>query len=377
MKVTIIANGFQEDYTEHLLNNMVGKVENIDFIGSSIHLDRKIDPSIRFLNFRGDHAENVPKTQKLLRVLKYHFLLMMYILKSRIRIVHVLFVRFPVIEGILFTWFMRLTGKKVIYTAHDVMPHSQDTLYNRMVFKWLYKAPNKIIVHTNYIKNRIVSEFHIAPEKITAVPHGVYEKEQNAAITREVARRIMGLPGDKIILLFFGIIAEYKGFDILLNSLKFLKNPERIRILIAGKISIEYKTLFEKIIGDTGIKHYLIPMLRYIKDEEIESVFKASDITVLPYKEASQSGVLFMSYTYGIPVLVPNLGGFPDDVLPGKTGYIFEKNNAESLAEKIDLFTKSKDQSDVEMSPFIRSYALDHYSWDKSCLQMRELYLNA
>jgi glycosyltransferase involved in cell wall biosynthesis len=272
---------------------------------------------------------------------------------------------------------MRLTGKKVIYTAHDVMPHSQDTLYNRMVFKWLYKAPNKIIVHTNYIKNRIVSEFHIAPEKITAVPHGVYEKEQNAAITREVARRKMGLPGDKIILLFFGIIAEYKGFDILLNSLKFLKNPERIRILIAGKISIEYKTLFEKIIGDTGIKHYLIPMLRYIKDEEIESVFKASDITVLPYKEASQSGVLFMSYTYGIPVLVPNLGGFPDDVLPGKTGYIFEKNNAESLAEKIDLFTKSKDQSDLEMAPFIRSYALDHYSWDKSCLQMRELYLNA
>lgn len=376
MKVTIIANGFQEDYTEHLLNNMVGKVEKIDFIGSSIHLDRNINKSIRFLNLRGDHSEDVSKTKKLVRVLKYHFLLVMYILQSRIRIVHVLYVRFPVIEGILFVWFIRLTGKKVIYTAHDVMPHSRDTLYNRLLYKWLYKAPNKIIVHTNYIKSRIESEFHIAPGKISVIPHGVYEKEQNATITREVARKNLGLPEDKIILLFFGIIAEYKGLDTLLNSIKFLKNSERTRIFIAGKISVEYKAQFEKMISDPGLKHYLIPMLRYIKDEEIESVFKASDITVLPYKEASQSGVLFMSYTYGIPVLVPDLGGFPDDVLPGKTGYIFNRNNAESLAEKINQFTEKKDRSDWKMAPFIMTYARDHYSWDKSCLQMSELYLN-
>jgi glycosyltransferase involved in cell wall biosynthesis len=377
MHIAIIANGFQEDYTEQLLNNLAGKVDQIDFIGSTIHLKRNISKSVRFLNLRGDHNEKAPISIKLIRVMKYHLRLLGYLSTTNARVVHVQWVRFPVIEGIIFTLYMRIIGKRVIYTAHDVLPHSLDNVFNRIVFKRLYKAQNQIIVHTNYIKNRIINEFGIIPEKIHVIPHGVYERPVDPKLTRNLARTKLNLDQSMIVLLFFGIIAAYKGLDLLLESIKLLSWKDKIRILVAGKVSKEYKTLFESLVNDQQIRENLVLSVRFIDDEEIETFFKASNITALPYKEASQSGVLFMSYAYGIPVIVPSLGGFPEDILPGKTGYVFEPGSAESLAVVLgDLITNEVMMSE-QNSTFIREYANDNYSWDKSCSRIVEIYSNS
>jgi glycosyltransferase involved in cell wall biosynthesis len=376
MHIAIIANGFQEDYTEQLLNNLAGKIDHIDFIGSSIHLKRNISKSIRFFNLRGDHDEMASFNVKLIRVMKYHLRLLWYLSTTNARVIHVQWVRFPVIEGILFTLYMRIIGKRVIYTAHDVLPHSLDNVYNRIVFRNLYKFQSQIIVHTHYIKNRIIKEFGITPAKVHVVPHGVYDRPFDPKLTRNIARTKLKLDQSMIILLFFGIIAEYKGLDILLQSLKLLSWKNKIRILIAGKVSKEYKTIFESLVNDQGIRENLVLSVRFIEDEEVETFFKASNITALPYKEASQSGVLFMSYAYGIPVIVPSLGGFPEDILPGKTGYVFEPGSAESLAIVLGDFNNNEVMMSEQNSAFIREYANENYSWDKSCSRIVEIYSN-
>jgi glycosyltransferase involved in cell wall biosynthesis len=114
--------------------------------------------------------------------------------------------------------------------------------------------------------------------------------------------------------------------------------------------------------------------LSYIKDEDIEYYFNAADATVLPYKEASQSGVLFMSYTYGIPVIVPDIGEFPEDIIPGKTGYVFKANDYHDLADTLLRFTKEENISGPVSKEFIRNFALNNYSWDDSCNELVNAY---
>ena len=179
MHICIIANGFQEDYTEQLLNNLAGKVEKIDFIGSSIHMGRNINASVRFINLRGAHDEKAAFYKKLLRVAAYHFRLLKYIASTKATVMHVQWVRFPIVEGIFIVLFMQLLRKKVIYTVHDVLPHSKDNYYNRSIYRILYSVQNQLIAHTNYIRNRIVSEFGIRPGKIHVIPHGVYERPED------------------------------------------------------------------------------------------------------------------------------------------------------------------------------------------------------
>jgi glycosyltransferase involved in cell wall biosynthesis len=356
------------------LNNLIGKAEKIDFIGSSIHMGRNIHPSVRFFNLRGAHDEKVVFYKKMLRVIKYHMKLLYYISTAKATVLHVQWVRFPIVEGILMTLFMQLLGKKVIYTVHDVLPHSKDNVYNRFIYRILYSVQDQLIAHTQYIKNRIVAEFGIRPAKIHVIPHGVYERMDNPAITRETARNQFNIDPSKFIILFFGFIAEYKGFDLLLESIRKFPDKSRIQVLVAGRISADYEAEFRQLISDPDMKDNLILLLRFIRDDEIEPLFKAANVTALPYREASQSGVLFMSYSYGIPVIVPALGGFPDDVVQGFNGYIFEKGNAESLLQAIIEISGDESFADGKRSNDIRRHAAENYSWDKSCSMMVKVY---
>lgn len=373
MHITIIANGFQEDYITNLLNNLAGKVEKIDFIGSDIHQKRDIDKRIVSYYLRGGHKENVSLVFKVIRNIRYYFKLAVYLLKSRSTLVHVQYFRLKVIEGILFTLFIRMLGKKAVYTAHDVLPHSRDNSLNRLIYRVIYSLQHLIIAHTSFIKNRIINEFGINPAKIRCTRHGVYQREVHGEITREKARAKLAIPKDARVFLFFGIIAAYKGPDILLRSFASLPDPKDIHLLFAGKVSVEYRQEFESLLVAFPSDH-ITKHLSYIKDEDIEYYFKAADATVLPYKEASQSGVLFMSYTYGIPVIVPDIGEFPEDIIPGKTGYVFKANDHHDLADTLLRFTKEENKSVSMSEEFIRNFALINYSWDDSCNELMNAY---
>jgi glycosyltransferase involved in cell wall biosynthesis len=373
MHVTIIANGFQEDYIEQLLKNMAGQVDRIDFIGSSIHRDRPMPSNVVFYNLRGGHEE-APLVSKFTRVAISHLKLFRYLLGTRSEAIHVQWVRFPILEGILFTLFMRLLRKKVIYTAHDVLPHSGDTPVNRMLYRGVYRVQNQIIAHTNYIMQRILNEFSVPVRKVHVVPHGVYERPFDPALTPRLARERLQLPADTLVLLFFGYIAEYKGLDLLLESIKTYTGRPKIQLVVAGRVSPEYKASFNSLVEDPSVKDNLVLHIRFIRDEEIETLFKAAHVAVLPYKEASQSGVLFMSYAYGVPVLVPNLGGFPDDVIPEHTGFIFDKGNPVSLAHTLERISRNDPVMSGSCSESIRTHAFTHYAWSRSCAMMIDIY---
>ena len=373
MHVTIIANGFQEEYIYNLLNHLVDKVDRVDFIGSPIYDREKLDKKIFFYNLREDQAEKKSVLSKSFGILNYYRKLFTYLYRTDSKLVHIQWLRFDFLEGVLISGLMRLMGKKVVYTAHNIIPHDKQGTLVRSKFRLIYRAPDDIMVHTSFIKKQIVSQFKISQDKIHVIPHGVYKRRKNDLLTQEDARKQLHLRKDSTVLLFFGIIQAYKGFDTLSKSIELLHDNSNIEILVAGRVSKEYQKEFETLVGTIKGNHYTY-LLRYITEEEVEHCFKAADVTVLPYKEASQSGVMFMSYTFGVPVIAPNLGGFPEDVLPQKTGYLFEANNTASLAAAIMDFERDWATAGETERQFIRDFADENYSWDTSCNRLIELY---
>lgn len=110
-----------------------------------------------------------------------------------------------------------------------------------------------------------------------------------------------------------------------------------------------------------GIVH-----MQGLRFKYLDGIFHPADITALPYREASQSGVLFMSYVYGVPVIVSGIGGFPYDVRDGETGIIFRCNDSSNLKEKLENYINQSDYKNMLNRDQIREFARENYSWKKS-----------
>ena len=373
MKISIIANGFQEHYIYNLIDSLANEGLEIDFVGSDIYKKERLNSQINFINIRGAHDENVSFARKFIRLTSYYFRLAHYLLHSKTKLVHIQWYRFTFLEGIVISLWARICGKKVFYTAHDVLPHGRTHLLNRIIFWFIYRFQHVIIVHTEFIKSRLNKEFGIKEKKIFIVKHGVYEVMENASVQVKDARNNFQMRETDFVLLFFGYITSYKGLPLLLEAFQEANTNNDLKLIIAGKVADDYKSEMNEI-----AKKYesddIRMILKFISDEEVDMLFKASNATILPYLEASQSGVLFMSYAYGRPVVAPNLGGFPDDIEPGKTGYLFDAGNVNSLKEQIGrLYGEWKEKQDSDYA-YIKKYASENYSWQASASKLNLKY---
>ncbi len=370
-RLCVIANGFQEDYMLHYLDSIAGKVDQIDFIGSSIYPKEKIHPSINFHNFHGGGIQNQSFIKKVRRVSIYYFSLVRFFLqKPREGIIHIQWLRFNILDGIILPIIFKLFGYKIVYTVHNIVPHDRDTAFKRMVFKIIYKINWKLVVHTEYIKTRLSEDFGIEDEKIAVIHHGVYEVKDEALIIKNQDAKIkLNINPDAILILFFGYIKKYKGLDLLLEAFSMTNISSNIHLIIAGRVDEDYKQTLDKLRIKYKVNNIQF-IIRRIEEEELPVLFGAADLTVLPYREASQSGVLFMSYAYGVPVIVPDIGGFPHDVVDGKTGLIFRSEDVESLKEKLEEFISRKQVNQLYSQKEISNYARENYSWEKSANEL-------
>jgi len=103
----------------------------------------------------------------------------------------------------------------------------------------------------------------------------------------------------------------------------------------------------------------------YIPDDETEVYFKAADVLVLPYKQIYQSGVLFLGQSFGLPVIVSDIGSLRDDILEGENGFVFSPGDAGELAEKLISYFKSDLYKNLpRLRHKIKHDAARRHSWD-------------
>ncbi|HAN18655.1 MAG: glycosyl transferase [Bacteroidetes bacterium GWC2_33_15] len=183
------------------------------------------------------------------------------------------------------------------------------------------------------------------------------------------AQKILGIPENKKVLLFFGFIRDYKGLDILIDSFRKL-SPEYY-LIIAGEVYGSF-TRYQEQINSLPNKENIGLFVDYIPDDKVPLFFSAADVCILPYKSATQSGITYISFHFDLPIIATDVGGLRETISDKDTGLIVEQPDAEKLAEKIIEFFAIKDQISFKKNI---ARLKNELSWDhlaKSLIQFAE-----
>lgn len=169
--------------------------------------------------------------------------------------------------------------------------------------------------------------------------------------------------GDKV-LLFFGYVRKYKGLDILIEALSLLKSDfAHIKLIVAGEFYDDRK-YYDELINKFNLTDKVSVYDQYIPNELVKEFFLVADVVVLPYRSATQSGILNLAYGFRKPVIVTNVGGLSEFVENEKTGIVVNEAEPNQLAEAIKKFYLLKDKINFEnnISEYVKSNRFNNIS---------------
>lgn len=256
--------------------------------------------------------------------------------------------------------------------CHNVFPHERFPLDKKLT-KLTLRNGDIFTVHAESDAKDLKSILPNAKMAVTVHPAYNFFKQKN--MTKEEARHILKIEEDEKVLLFFGLVREYKGLKYLLNSLNYIKkkdpdNTKKIKLLIAGDFA-GGRTEYDMLINKLKIEDLIDITDGHIPIEEVEKFFAASDLVVLPYESATQSGVIQVAYSFNKPVLATRVGGLPDVVFDGETGYLVEPENPELIAGAICDFIDNNRADELSKGIEREKY---RYSWERMEEVIMKLY---
>ena len=250
---------------------------------------------------------------------------------------------------------------KRVMTIHDVDSHlGEGHLVEEFMKKITLKLCDQFIILSRVLLKNMEAR-GVNLNDVTVIPHGIFDLYNTRASQQS----------EKIYqkrLLFFGRISEYKGIGVLLNAFRLIKerDPEATLLLVGSGDMTPYERYLDGLCGVEIIN-------RWIADEEVEGIFAKGDILVVPYVEASQSGVILTAYGFSMPVIASDIGGLPEQVVEGKTGVLVEPGSVEALANACVCMLSDPQQVKV-MGDFAYDYARRAYNWDVLSSQLLDSF---
>ncbi len=290
--------------------------------------------------------------------------------------------KFHFFDRTLLMLYYKLQGKRIALTAHNVNAgkrDANDSFLNKLSLNIQYHVADHIFVHTDKMKEELVTEFGIAEKAITVIPFGINNSLPDTCITPDQARQKLGISQDKKLILFFGNIGPYKGLDYLVEGFQQVAPRDAsYQLIIAGNPRRGDEGYFDRIQESIRRSPYgerVIQKIEYIPDEETELYFKAADVLVLPYTHVFQSGVLFLGYSFGLPVIATNVGSLEEDIIEGRTGFLCKPRDPIDLAGAIERYFESDLFKDLHARrQEIRDFARKKHSWEIVGEMTREVY---
>jgi len=382
--VALLTGGGDKPYALGITAALSAAGIRIDFIGSDdLNVPEVVgNPRVNFLNLRGDQRSEASPIAKMRRILRYYVRLISYAATAKPKLFHILWNnKFQLFDRTLLMLYYKLLGEKIVLTAHNVNAGKRDfndSWLNRFSLKIQYNLSNHVFVHTNGMKQELISDFRIPAGKVSVIPFGINNTVPSTSLSSAQARRQLSISeGDKT-LLFFGNIAPYKGLEYLISAFTELSSKDRsYRLIIVGKPkgSGGYWKQIHQEIARGGIRDRVIERIEYIPDEETELFFKAADVLILPYNHVFQSGVLFLGYGFGLPAIASDVGTLKEEIMEGQTGFVFKPQDSSDLARKVDEYFKSELFRNLKTRRAeIKAYANERYSWDKVAAVTTSVY---
>jgi glycosyltransferase involved in cell wall biosynthesis len=241
----------------------------------------------------------------------------------------------------------------LIFTIHDFRTHPGDQPFQQTPFcieMFARRRADELIVHTRHVRELMVRQLRGGAEKISVIPHIQIGEDLSSAAVEEKEH----------LILFFGRIWEYKGLEYLIRAEPLIsaRVPD-VRIVIAGQGEDFSRYTRMMVHPDRFIIHN-----EYISEERAAEYFRSASVVVLPYIEASQSGVIPLAYSAAKPVVATTVGGLPEMVEDGHTGYLVAPRDSAQLAEAItrllldkqlrrQIGANGKRKIEAECSPYL------------------------
>ncbi len=227
---------------------------------------------------------------------------------------------------------LRKRGTRVVLVCDNLLPHEKRPL-DRELTAWMLRNSDGYLVMSESVERDLVALKPGAPYR--RVPHPFYAQFDRGRFTRETARARLGLDPDAEIALFFGYVRRYKGLDTLLEAWPAVRARRPAAALVVAGDFYEDPAPYRALVTGAGGAGAVRLREGYQSDEDVEALFRAADVVVLPYRSATQSGVTHVAYALGVPVITTDVGGLAETVRPGETGLVVPPADPAALAEAV------------------------------------------
>ena len=234
----------------------------------------------------------------------------------------------------------RKCGARRVAILHNLIPHEHKP-GDRILSRYFIKSVDGFVALSESVKEDINLFDREKPRVFS--PHPLYDHFEELA-SREESIKHLGLDPAYRYILFFGLIRDYKGLDLLLKAYadSRLRNLN-VRLLIAGEFYGSSDKYFE-LEKELGLEGLIVWKNEFVPSDEVRYCFGAADIIAQPYKTATQSGVSQIAYHFGKPMLVTDVGGLAEIVPNGKAGYVVKPEPADIADGLVDFFTNNRQE---------------------------------
>ena len=291
-------------------------------------------------------------------------------------VIHFHFFQVPALDLLLLRW-LRSRAIVTVISVHDVLPFVQKeraapSRDNR--FRQLYVAAHHLVTHSEYAREALIQLDTAFGEKSTVVPQGHYlDLVARSRLSQQTARRRLGLPEDRPIILVFGTIKPNKRLDLALAAVALLRQryPD-ILLVIAGKAQGQTLDGLHRQAESLAIADNVIWRDTFIPDSETSAYYLAASVVLLPYAWIYQSATLIMAMSYGCAVVATDVGSNGEYVHDGTTGRLVALD-ANAIADAISTLLADPSQA-LMLGQAARRYVASELGWDRIALRLEILY---
>lgn len=374
VEAALLTGGRDRHYAYGLAMALASRGARLDVVGGAgVDCEEMhTTPGLNFLDLRKSRRPGDGLLEKIAGLVAYYVRLVAYAWDARPEIFHILWNnQIDWFDRTLLMLYYKALGKQIVVTAHNVNEarrDRRDSLMNRLSLKMQYRMADHLFVHTEKMKDELVKEFGVARKAVTVIPYGINNAVPRMDLAPSEAKYRLGISGFEKTILFFGNMRPSKGIDDLLAAMEQLQAEDpHYRLIVAGQPIKGYDNSWQRTrralrrLEDSGS---VILRNEFIPDNDISLYFAAADVVALPYTDIFQSGVLFLAYSFGLPVVATDVGSLKDEIIEGRTGFLCRPRDPASLAGAIrkyfesDLFRELNGRRQE-----IRDYASARHSW--------------
>jgi len=220
---------------------------------------------------------------------------------------------------------------KVVSILDNVIPH-EPHFFDEPFTRYLLSGTDGCVTLCEAVSQDLLK---IKPDaKYEVIQHPLYAQFGPKKDRFEMENKLW-LDHDKKTLLFFGLIRDYKGLDILLKA--FSKLDSSYQLVIAGEPYGSFDK-YQELIDESPAKDRIHLFLHFIKDSEVSDFFSVADLAVLPYRSATQSGISSVSFHFEVPLVVTGVGGLKETIGDRGTGLVARECTPEAVRAEILRF---------------------------------------